>query len=914
MVVFLVVLFVQAPGRVQAATNKAPTATAQSVVTNEDTALLITFTGSDPEGSALSYTVTTNPSKGTLSACSANHCLYTPKSNLSGTDSLAFKVSDGSLTSKAAARVTITVNAVNDAPVATSNSYSIGEDNSLTIVLQASDVERDSLTFKIVSQPTSVGTVSLNGNAATFTGLSNRYGQDSFSFTASDGKATSAPATISMTVNAVNDAPTATDQNVNVTEDVPLVLPLNVSDVDGDTLTASTGYGSAHGTLVISGATVTYTPDAQYNGADSFTYRVNDGVAYSGVATVSITVNAVNDLPVTENTYFEVTAGGSAIGSLSGTDTEGSALTFSIVGQGSHGRATVTEANTFTYKADAGYSGIDSFSFVASDGTDLSTVGVASVKILAVGAFTPVFSSALETLNLPVSVSGDKTVTTMASDPCYRTAASPLILSGRDFSGAAIEYAVGTLFSTCKNHVELDGYQYFVRTDTGEAFSLSSVLDSLTEPNALGASTFDGNTLITPLVSTKIASEDPDEPTGGLLITQFNEDGTTTTVYDDSTASRAVPAPILLVDDMAVMSTINDAQPTCQRGAKIQAEFCGIFAFINAFTQEQVAIAFPEDNGYEASYWGAARATVKNSGGNIVYDRIVWGSGAGGNNWDGLNVGSACRIHMVDKSMWWNSIASGTFADFEFFASELSEGVISFDPGDAGCTDGANTDNGEESTKSAIMGATIGFDSATKLPQVWVKGNEPDVYNGSYTRISQFDQDLNLSCEFFINSGTGKSPFNGNNGFAIDRNGVAYTNADFYNEQGVLHTGVFALDPTDCSSELILDFNVGLLDGSLGGVSLAEDANGNTQVLVAGGGSLHTLDLSTMQYETLALGSSHDDNVSAAPVLDSAGRVIVISNNNVMSITKPTDLSYGLNFWARPGRDNWGSNTAMTTL
>jgi VCBS repeat-containing protein len=331
MVVFLVVIFVQAPQPVQAATNKAPTANAQSVVTNEDTSLLITFTGSDPEGSALTYTVTTNPSKGTLSACSANHCLYTPKSNLNGSDSLAFKVSDGSLTSKAAARVTITVNAVNDAPTIQPFDYTFNEDSPLTFLPKKADIDGDATSVAIATQP-SHGTVATSGSdAVVYTPSTNYFGTDNFTISSYDGKTYSTPATVSLTINAINDAPTVADQMVNGLEDTALVIPLAANDVDSPNLTVAFGYPATHGGVSVAGTTLTYTPNAEYSGSDSLTYRVTDGVTWSSTATVSITMDAVNDAPIAYDAELTVMAGTSAVTPLIATDAEGSALTSVIV-------------------------------------------------------------------------------------------------------------------------------------------------------------------------------------------------------------------------------------------------------------------------------------------------------------------------------------------------------------------------------------------------------------------------------------------------------------------------------------------------------------------------------------------------------------------------------------------------------
>lgn len=903
----------QFPLPADAATNRPPSATAQSVVTNEDQAVVITLAGTDPEGAALSYSVSATPNKGTVS-CSGARCTYTPTANLTGADSFSFKVSDGTNTS-AAARVSITVNAVNDAPTVSSSAFSFNEDTSLKGVLLGSDIERDALSFMVVNPP-SLGSVSLSGSAFTFTPTSNLNGNDSFTFVANDGKANSSLGVISLTVKAVNDSPTTADQAISVDEDSSVDIALAANDVDGDTLTATIGRAPIYGTVSVSGKTATYTSLANFSGTDTFTYRVSDGVANSNTSTVTLTINSVNDAPVVTGTALSIQSGGTAIGTLSGTDTENSALTFSIVTPPAHGVATMTTADTFTYKSTNNYSGSDSFSFVASDGTKQSTVGTAQINVLAAGSFNPVASSALVTLNLGAASDSEKTTVNLGGGDCDRFDASPLILPGLDASGKAIEYAVGTFYNSCLNYVYENTHQFFVRTDTGEVFELSSEKNSGVEPNAFGSSTFDGTTLVTPLMSTKINSEDPDEPTGGLLIQSFNSDGSVDTFYADPYQGRAVPS-VLLVDGIIPAATVNNNKPTCQLGHKISSEYCGIQGFIDAATHAIVDIAFTADNDYEASHVSSARAVVKDASGTVTYDRLVWGNGTGGNDWDalhsGVNVGGGCRINMVDKMSLWSALATKTFEDFDFFSNTLNNGVKFSDPGDIGCIDGAATTNDGDTIKSAVQGVTVGFNPTTKRPLFVAKGYQPDVFDGDQTRISIWDENLNPVCDLLVASGKNNNPFNGlGTSFAVDRLGTLYTNVDTIGENGVFHTGILAINPLDCSSQTLMDTVTARM--SFSGVSLAEDAAGNTTVLASLAGALHVYNVSSGQDTVLTLGSPSDDNVSAAPVIDSAGRVIVVSNNNVMSIFKPMGLSYGRNFSPRPGVDNWSSNTKVIVL
>jgi hypothetical protein len=90
-----------------------------------------------------------------------------------------------------------------------------------------------------------------------------------------------------------NHPPVAISQGLTTDEDTPLSITLTASDVDGDSLTFAYTQ-PAHGSVTGTGASVVYTPAANYNGGDSFTFTVNDGKVDSASATVSITVYPVN--------------------------------------------------------------------------------------------------------------------------------------------------------------------------------------------------------------------------------------------------------------------------------------------------------------------------------------------------------------------------------------------------------------------------------------------------------------------------------------------------------------------------------------------------------------------------------------------------------------------------------------------
>jgi hypothetical protein len=141
-----------------------------------------------------------------------------------------------------------------------------------------------------------------------FTPDSNFNGLASFDYTVSDGSLTDT-GTVNITVNAVNDAPTTNNSSVVASQDGEVIISLYGNDIDGDALTYLIVTGTANGALgAVTGNQITYTPSIGYTGSDSFSYKVNDGVTDSEIATVTITVNpppvisAENNSTPTEST------------------------------------------------------------------------------------------------------------------------------------------------------------------------------------------------------------------------------------------------------------------------------------------------------------------------------------------------------------------------------------------------------------------------------------------------------------------------------------------------------------------------------------------------------------------------------------------------------------------------------------
>src|SRR6266516_4266113 len=293
-------------------TNQAPTATNDAYTVAEDTPLTVAAPGvlandTDPDGDALSAALASGPSHGTLTLNANGSFTYTPAANFNGSDSFTYRASDGATASNPAT-VSITVTALNDAPAAADDTYSTAEDTVLTVAAPGvlgndTDLDGTTLSAVVVTGPAH-GTLTLNEDGSfTYTPDANYNGPDSFTYRASDGTTASNPATVTITVSAVNDTQTAADDAYTTAEDTTLTVAApgvlgNDTDPDSTIVTAALASGPGHGSLTLhADGSFTYTPSANYNGPDSFTYRASDGTLTSSLATVTITVSAVNDPP-----------------------------------------------------------------------------------------------------------------------------------------------------------------------------------------------------------------------------------------------------------------------------------------------------------------------------------------------------------------------------------------------------------------------------------------------------------------------------------------------------------------------------------------------------------------------------------------------------------------------------------------
>ncbi|MEZ6114529.1 MAG: Ig-like domain-containing protein, partial [Pirellulaceae bacterium] len=373
-------------------------------------------------------------------ATGGTHLLYTPNATFTGSETFTYTIEDsGGLQDTA----TVTFDVVPVVrPRAVSDRVSFPEGSSNNVInLLNNDLPNlnptESIKLKSVNQPAAgQGTVTLNDNGTagdltddfvTYSPPDAEFnGTVTFTYVVNDTREDTDPqnagadstGTVTVTITAINDTPSATNDNQSTTEDIPLTIigsnltsndspgPANESNQTLSVASVSST-STQGGTVVLSGSSVVYTPAANFNGQDTFTYVVTDNGQTNGsndfktaTGTVTVTVSAVNDAPVATNdtqSATEDTAKTIAITDLTGNDTVGPAsatdetssqqVVFGAASATSAQGGTVTRSgNNLIYTPAANFNGQDTFTYTITDsGTNSATAtGTVTLNVAAV--------------------------------------------------------------------------------------------------------------------------------------------------------------------------------------------------------------------------------------------------------------------------------------------------------------------------------------------------------------------------------------------------------------------------------------------------------------------------------------------------------------------------------------------------
>jgi hypothetical protein len=254
---------------------------------------------SDPDGDAIKAVLVDGVREGSLTLNPDGSLVYSPREGFIGEDGFSYRANDGRESSQVV-NVTISVTLVNEAPQAVDDAYMVEEDEALVIsppgvLANDLDADGDQLAANLVGGPTQ-GTLAFNNDGSlTYTPASDFNGVDSFTYRANDGYADSDVATVSITINAVNDVPEAREDQATTQESMAVEIDILENDLGlGDTpLVLEILAPAAHGQIEVVEGEIIYTPESGFIGEDLFEYRVIDADGEIAEGRVTVLVKEV---------------------------------------------------------------------------------------------------------------------------------------------------------------------------------------------------------------------------------------------------------------------------------------------------------------------------------------------------------------------------------------------------------------------------------------------------------------------------------------------------------------------------------------------------------------------------------------------------------------------------------------------
>ncbi|HHF3278245.1 TPA: tandem-95 repeat protein [Vibrio alginolyticus] len=376
--------------------NDAPVSGSTSYTVHEDNSITISdeqllANSSDIEGDVAISSVSYSGNDGVLEINGDGTYTFSPNENFTGDVSLDVVVvdEDGAVDTTTAG---ITVLEVNDPPIAGATSYTIDEDEVITIsaeqlLANSSDIEGE-VALDSVSYSGSEGIFTDNGDGTfSFAPNQNFNGEVNLDVVVVDEGGATASTTANIDVLPINDAPVSGDLAYSVDEDNSITLSqeqllVQATDVEGDVLSASNLVVDGDATVTANDdGSFTITPDANFNGDIDITFDINDG-SDTIVATADLTVNPVNDLPQPEDQAFTIGEDGVLLFTdedlLDGaTDIDGDNLSVEGVSYtGADGVLTDNGDGTYSFAPNENFNGDVNFTFDVSDGTDTVTANI----------------------------------------------------------------------------------------------------------------------------------------------------------------------------------------------------------------------------------------------------------------------------------------------------------------------------------------------------------------------------------------------------------------------------------------------------------------------------------------------------------------------------------------------------------
>ncbi|MBB1304107.1 Ig-like domain-containing protein [Pseudoalteromonas sp. SR43-5] len=350
------------------------------------------------------------PQHGTLNINENGDFTYIPIANFNGEDAFSYQVAN-ELGMTDTAVVEITILAVNDAPIALDNTYSITNNGTLVVLspgllINDSDIDLDDLTVDTtpVSEPTRGQLTLFDNGGFEYQGEQNMQGQDSFQYRVVDAQGAQAIANVTIVSSNTNVAPITKNDSYSLSEDETLVVTAangvlsNDTDPNNDSFSVDETFMVAptHGQLLLAtDGSFSYVPDANFNGVDQFQYQAIDSLGATSTATVTLVINSEPDNPVAQNDayqfsknkLFEVTVQNGLLINDFNIEAGDLSVNTTAINATQNGELTLNADGSFTYQPDLGFIGVDSFTYSISNEQGLTATAQVTLSESGVNTF-----------------------------------------------------------------------------------------------------------------------------------------------------------------------------------------------------------------------------------------------------------------------------------------------------------------------------------------------------------------------------------------------------------------------------------------------------------------------------------------------------------------------------------------------
>ncbi len=381
--------------------NTPPVGGDDTAITTEDTPILLNVLANDsdvddPAEDLTVGSIVDQPVNGTVVINPDGSLLYTPDPGFSGTEIFSYEVCDD-MGYCEEVNVLVEVTPTMGDPVPADDSTITPEDTPVDIDVTANDGHPDGMPLTVmgIDDNPANGTVTVNDDGTvTYEPNAGFTGEDTFTYTVCDAMGHCDLAEVTVTVGA-GDNPEPADDMDTTPEDQPVIIDVlgNDTDPSNDPMTLVGTTDPQNGTVMVNpDGTVTYVPDPDFNGTDTFTYTVCDGTGGCETAEVTVDVTPVDDgITALDDEYATTVSSPITMNPADNDhDPDGSPLQVTSVDQPANGTVTINADGTVTYVPNPGFEGTDVFEYDIMNGDGNMSTATVTVDVIPGGSTEPV--------------------------------------------------------------------------------------------------------------------------------------------------------------------------------------------------------------------------------------------------------------------------------------------------------------------------------------------------------------------------------------------------------------------------------------------------------------------------------------------------------------------------------------------